>query len=279
LAFLSVFEPGDRVAIAAPGYPAYRHILHSLGVVPELISVDASTRYQPTVDHLKRLNPLPDGIIVGSPSNPTGTVIPAEEFKALAQFCDANGIRLISDEIYHGITFGSEAVTAANLTESAIVINSFSKYFSMTGWRLGWLVIPRELARPIECLAQNLFISPPTISQWGGIEAFNCHDELQANVQRYAQNREILLENLPDSGFEKLAPADGAFYLYADISNLSDDSLGFCRRMLNEAGVATTPGIDFDPFNGNRFVRFSFAGSSDDMLEACHRLKKWRNTI
>ena len=276
LAFLVAFEAGDRVALAAPGYPAYRHILTSLGVVPELIEVDAASRYQPTVDHLKKMAKLPDGLIVASPANPTGTVVPPDEFKELAVFCDRHGVRLISDEIYHGITYGMPATTAAGVSESAIVVNSFSKYFSMTGWRLGWLVVPEAFKRPLECLAQNLFISPPTVSQMGGLAVFDCKDELEANVARYARNREVLLRRLPESGFEKFAPADGAFYIYADVSSFGEDSATFCARMLHEAGVATTPGIDFDPFKGDRFVRFSFAGSTPDMEEACDRLSKWR---
>ncbi len=276
LAFLAAFEAGDRVALAAPGYPAYRHILTSLGVVPELIEVNADSRYQPTVAHLKKMTRLPEGLIVGSPANPTGSVIPPEEFRELAAFCDTNGVRLISDEIYHGITYGMKATTAAGLSGTAIIVNSFSKYFSMTGWRLGWLVVPPDFARPLECLAQNLFIAPPAISQHGGIAVFDCLDELEANVARYARNREILLRRLPEIGFEKFAPADGAFYIYADISNFGEDAAVLCSRMLNEAGVATTPGIDFDPFKGHRFVRFSFAGSEADMEEACARLLAWR---
>jgi len=276
LAFLSAFEVGDRVALAAPGYPAYRHILTSLGIVPELIEVDAATRYQPTVAHLKKMARLPDGLIVGSPANPTGTVIPEEEFKDLALFCGYNGIRLVSDEIYHGITYGMTATTAAGLSDTAFVVNSFSKYFSMTGWRLGWLVVPPDLKRPLECLAQNLFIAPPAVSQHGGIAVFDCCDELEANVARYARNREVLLRRLPESGFERFAPADGAFYIYADITAFNEDAEVLCKRMLNEAGVATTPGIDFDPFHGRNFVRFSFAGSTSDMEEACTRLAKWR---
>ncbi len=276
LAFLSAFEAGDRVALAAPGYPAYRHILTSLGVVAELIEVDAAARYQPTVAHLKKLPRLPEGLIVGSPANPTGSVILPDAFRELAAFCDTNGIRLISDEIYHGITFGVTATTAAGVSDTAIVVNSFSKYFSMTGWRLGWLVVPEDLKRPLECLAQNLFIAPPAISQHAGIAVFDCRAELEANVARYARNREVLLRRLPESGFTHFAPADGAFYIYADISGFGEDAAAFCKRMLNEAGVATTPGTDFDPFHGHHFVRFSFAGSTADMEEACTRLVNWR---
>ena len=275
LAFLSAFEVGDRVALASPGYPAYRHILTSLGMVPELILADATTRYQPTVDHLKRLHSLPDGLILGSPANPTGSVIPTEEFCELVTYCDQHGIRLISDEIYHGITYGTDSATAAGLADSGFVVNSFSKYFSMTGWRLGWLLVPPDLMRSLECLAQNLFIAPPTLSQLAGTAVFECRDELDANVQRYSANRDILLKRLPELGFDKFAPADGAFYVYADISAFTDDAESFCKRMLNEAGVATTPGLDFDPARGHKFIRFSFAGSSGDMEEACARLQTW----
>ena len=275
LAFLSAFEVGDRVALASPGYPAYRHILTSLGMVPELSLADATTRYQPTVDHLKRLHSLPDGLILGSPANPTGSVIPTEEFCELVTYCDQHGIRLISDEIYHGITYGTDSATAAGLADSGFVVNSFSKYFSMTGWRLGWLLVPPDLMRSLECLAQNLFIAPPTLSQLAGTAVFECRDELDANVQRYSANRDILLKRLPELGFDKFAPADGAFYVYADISAFTDDAESFCKRMLHEAGVATTPGLDFDPARGHKFIRFSFAGSSGDMEEACARLQTW----
>ena len=276
LAFLAAFAAGDRVALAAPGYPAYRHILTAIGVQPELIAVGADSRYQPTVAHLKALPKLPDGLIVASPSNPTGTVIPPAEFRELQTFCDTHGIRLISDEIYHGITYGQAVTTAAGEGTTAIVVNSFSKYFSMTGWRLGWLVLPEDMLRPLECLAQNLFISPPAVSQWAGVFVFDCRDELEANVARYAANRALLLDRLPGLGFDKLAPADGAFYIYADVAQLTDDAQVFCRRMLNESGVATTPGIDFDPINGRHCVRFSFAGSTPDMAEACERLALWK---
>jgi len=276
LAFLAAFEAGDRVALAAPGYPAYRHILTSLGIIPELIEAGAETRYQPTVAHLKSMKRLPDGLILASPANPTGSIILPEAFRELVEFCNGNGIRLISDEIYHGITFAQTATTAAELSKTAVVVNSFSKYFSMTGWRLGWLVVPPDLMRPLECLAQNLFISPPAVSQHGGIAVFACSDELEANVARYARNREVLLRRLPEAGFTRFAPADGAFYIYADISGCGEDSPAFCARMLHEAGVATTPGIDFDPFKGRSFVRFSFAGTTADMEEACTRLTAWR---
>ncbi len=275
LAFLGAFAAGDRVGIAAPGYPAYRHLLKALGVEAVTLPVGPETRYQPTLAVLEQHGGRLDGVIVASPSNPTGTVMPPDDLWALAAHCDAEGIRLISDEIYHGITYGEPALSAVGLTDNALVINSFSKYFSMTGWRLGWLVAPVEMVRPLECLAQNMFISAPTLSQHAGLLAMDCEEELQENVARYARNRALLLAELPGAGFDRLAPADGAFYLYADVSRLTNDSQDFCRRMLAETGVAATPGLDFDAEQGHRFVRFSFAGSTEDMAEAARRLKAW----
>jgi len=275
LAFLAAFDSGDRVAVPCPGYPAYRHILNSIGVDTPLLSVDHESRFQPTVQLLEALPEIPDGIIVASPSNPTGTVIPDKALREITHYCDVNGIRLISDEIYHGISYGSEPVTIAALSSSALVINSFSKYYSMTGWRLGWMVVPEDLQRSIECLSQNLFISPPALSQFGGMQVFECLDELEENISRYKKNRLILLHGLPLAGFKNLAPVDGAFYVYADVRHLTDDSQSFCNKMLWEAGVAATPGIDFDPINGKHYVRFSFAGTNADMEEACLRLQEW----
>ena len=275
LAFLSAFEPGDRVALVAPGYPAYRNILTALGVEPVIIETTAADKFQPTIELLKNSGKL-DGLILASPSNPTGTMISREEMKQLVNWCSIAGVRLISDEIYHGITYGTKSETVADLDENAIIINSFSKYFSMTGWRLGWIIVPDELMRSIECLCQNIFISPPTLSQHAGVEAFNSSEELLANIKRYTKNREILLKYLPSAGSSDIAPADGAFYLYANIESISDDSEEFCRRMLSEALVATTPGVDFDPFNGKRYIRFSFSGSESDMITACERLTNWK---
>ncbi len=247
LAFLAAFDPGDRVALACPGYPAYRNILKSVGVEAVNLQTGFETNFQPNPELLDRAaasGPL-DGLIVASPSNPTGTMVQATEFKALVDYCKKNSIRLISDEIYHGITYKNSAETALKFSNNAIVINSFSKYFSMTGWRLGWMIVPSDLQRSIECLAQNLFISPPTLSQFAAIKAFDCKQELNGYVARYAENRELLLAQLPKAGFETLAPVEGAFYIYADIGHLTNDSQEFCRRMLAETGVATTPGIDF----------------------------------
>lgn len=276
LAFLAAFDVGDRVALALPGYPAYRHILTALGNQPVIIQAGAASRYQPSVALLEQLDQPINGLIVASPSNPVGAMIPADAFAELADYCERRGIRLVSDEIYHGITYGEKAVTAAGLSDKAVVINSFSKYFSMTGWRLGWMVTPKDLMRSVESLAQNLYISPPTLSQHAAIAAFDCHAELEANIERYAANRALLMDELPKAGFEALAPADGAFYLYADVSHMTNDSQDFCRRMLEETGVAATSGIDFDPLRGNAHVRFSFSGSAEDMAEAMKRLRTWR---
>jgi len=278
LAFLAAFDAGNRVVLASPGYPAYRNILKALGIEVVDLQVGPDSNFQPTPELLEReaASRTIDGLIIASPSNPTGTMIHAGELEALVTYCRDKGIRLISDEIYHGITYGEPAETVLRFGHDAIIVNSFSKYFSMTGWRLGWMVVPEDLLRSIECLAQNLFISPPTLSQHAAIKAFDCRDELDANVARYAENRKLLLKNLPEAGFHTLAPADGAFYIYADISHMTNDSQDFCRRMLVETGVAATPGLDFDPGRGNRFMRFSFAGALSDMIEAAERLQKWR---
>ncbi|PPR12557.1 MAG: Aspartate aminotransferase [Alphaproteobacteria bacterium MarineAlpha12_Bin1] len=274
LAFASAFDPGDRVALAIPGYPAYRNILTALGIEPVIIETTAKERFQPTVELLESVGNI-DGLIIASPSNPTGSMIDSERLKGLVDWCDENYVRMISDEIYHGISFVAPPVTVAKFSTSAIIINSFSKYFSMTGWRLGWMVTPPELIRSIECLAQNLFISPPTLSQHAAITSFDCINELERNVKSYRINREILLEELPKLGFTKIAPVDGAFYIYVDVSNFTSDSTSFCQRMLKEANVAATPGIDFDPLNGKYFIRFSFAGTESDIREACKRLSIW----
>jgi aspartate/methionine/tyrosine aminotransferase len=275
LAFLAAFDVGDRVALAAPGYPAYRNILTALGIEVVEIPAGPETRYQPTPELLERFGGKLDGLIVASPANPTGTMLSPEALAELTAYCDANTIRLVSDEIYHGITYGMGTRTALETSRSAIVVNSFSKYYSMTGWRLGWLVLPEELVRPVECLAQNFAISPPTLSQYAAVAAFDCGEELDRNVVRYARNRSLLLEALPRAGFDRLAPADGAFYLYAEIGHLTNDSLGFCRRMLAETGVAATPGVDFDPVRGHGTMRFSFAGATEEMAEAADRLQRW----
>jgi aspartate/methionine/tyrosine aminotransferase len=276
LAFLAAFEPGDRVAMAAPAYPAYRNILTALDLVPVELPAGPDQRYQMTLDLLRGLRQPPDGLIVASPANPTGTMLAPAELAEIARSCRDMGIRFISDEIYHGIVYAETAATALASSDEAIVVNSFSKYFSMTGWRLGWMVVPPDMLRAVECLAQNLYISPPALSQHAAIAAFDCGDELDANVARYAANRALLLTELPKAGLTRFAPADGAFYLYADVGHLTNDSPEFCRRMLRQIGVACTPGVDFDPARGNATLRISFAGSSETMAEAARRLIAWR---
>jgi aspartate/methionine/tyrosine aminotransferase len=275
LAFLASFDAGDRVALAAPGYPAYRNILSALHLEAVDLPTSLADRYQPTVAELEKAGPLA-GLIVASPSNPTGTMVTRAELTALSQWCDGHHVRLVSDEIYHGIVYEGEATSAVEVSEHAVVVNSFSKYFSMTGWRVGWLVVPEELVRPIERLAQNFFISVPTLSQYAALAAFECRDELDAHVARYKANRDLLMAGLPAAGLDRLTPAQGAFYIYADVSHLTNDSRDFCKRMLQEAGVATTPGVDFDRARGAGTLRISFAGSMAEMEEAVRRLKVWR---
>jgi aspartate/methionine/tyrosine aminotransferase len=274
LAFLAAFEAGDRVALAAPGYPAYRNILTALGIEPVLIEVGENTRYQPNPELLAEAGPL-DGLVIASPANPTGTMIAAADLARLAGFCRDRGIRLISDEIYHGITYEAPAATARAYGHEAVVVNSFSKYYSMTGWRLGWMLAPPDLARSVECLAQNFYISPPALSQLAAIPVFGCRAELDGHVARYRANRDLLIGSLSAAGLTRFAPAEGAFYLYVDISSLTRDSVDFCRRLLAETGVAITPGLDFDPLQGGGWVRLSFAGSTADVAEAACRLADW----
>ena len=275
LAFLASFDAGDRVALAAPGYPAYRNILAALNLEAVDLPTSATDRFQPTVASLEKAGPIA-GLIVASPSNPTGTMVNRAEMTAPSDWCRQHHVRLISDEIYHGIVYEGAAVSAVEVSDQAIVVNSFSKYFSMTGWRVGWLVVPPELVRPIERLTQNFFISVPTLSQHAALAAFDCREELDGHVRRYRANRDLLMAGLPAVGLDRLAPAQGAFYLYADIAHLTNDSRDFCKRMLAESGVATTPGIDFDRARGAGTLRISFAGSTAEMEEAVRRLKAWR---
>ena len=277
LAFLAMFEPGDRVALANPGYPPYRHILTALGCEPVLIETAAETRWALTPEALiaaHRKAPL-KGVLVASPANPTGTMMDAAALKRLIETAEAEGIRAISDEIYHGLDYAFAAETAAKLSPSTVVINSFSKYFCMTGWRVGWMVAPEPLVRPIERLQQNLAISVPTLAQIAAEAAFDGRDEMEAVKHGYEENRRILTEGLPKAGLDKFLPVDGAFYLYANIARFSDDSLDFAKRMLNEAGVAATPGLDFDPRDGRHFLRFCYAGSAGEMHEAVKRIGEW----
>jgi len=277
LAFLALFEPGHRVALANPGYPPYRHILKALGCEPVLIETFAATRWAITPEALiaaHRDKPLA-GVLVASPANPTGTMIKAAALAELIRVAEGEGIRFISDEIYHGLDYAFAAETALRLSDRALVINSFSKYFCMTGWRIGWMVAPEKLVRPIERLQQNLAISVPTLAQIAAEAAFDGREEMEAVKQGYEENRRILIEGLPKAGLEKFLPVDGAFYLYADASRFSNDSFDFAKRMLDEAHVAATPGVDFDPVNGSHFIRFCYAGSRDAMHEAVARIGAW----
>jgi aspartate/methionine/tyrosine aminotransferase len=274
LAFLAAFDLGDRVALVTPGYPAYRNILSALGLEPVLITTGPAYRYQLHPDLLSNCGAI-KGLIIASPSNPTGAMIDQDTLSALYRWCEERGVRLISDEIYHGITFDRSAQTVRSLGQNAIIVNSFSKYFSMTGWRLGWMIVPDDLARSIECLAQNFHISPPTLSQVAATLAFESTAELDGHVARYRRNRDILLRGLSRATIKHVAPSDGAFYLYADVSHLTTDSLAFCRRLLAETGVAIAPGVDFDPIRGGRTIRFSFAGATEEIEEAITRLVDW----
>ena len=277
LAFLSMFEPGDRVAIACPGYPPYRHILTALGCEAVLIETAAETRWAITGEMLKATHsrtPLA-GILVASPANPTGTMMTPQALGELIDIAHGLGIRVISDEIYHGLDYAMKAETAARLSEHVVVINSFSKYFCMTGWRIGWMVAPEPLVRPIDRLQGNLAISVPALSQVAAQAAFDGRDEMEEVKHGYEENRRILVDGLPKAGLDKFFPVDGAFYLYADVSRFTNDSFDFAKRLLQEAHVAATPGIDFDPMHGNQFLRFCYAGSSADMREAVTRIGRW----
>ncbi|MBB4422028.1 aspartate/methionine/tyrosine aminotransferase [Bradyrhizobium sp. CIR48] len=277
LAFLSVFEPGDRVAVTVPGYPPYRHILTALGCEPVLIETTNETRHALTGEALlaaHRKAPL-KGVLVGSPANPTGTMMSREALAGLMAAAEDAGIRFISDEIYHGLDYAFPAVTAAALSKHALVINSFSKYFCMTGWRVGWMVVPEILVRPIERLQQNLSISVPSLSQIAAEAAFDGAAEMETIKHGYQENRRILIEGLPKAGLSKFLPADGAFYLYADVSDFTSDSFEFAKRMLEQARVAATPGLDFDPVHGRSFIRLSYARSPGEMREAVDRIAHW----
>ncbi len=277
LAFLALFEPRDRVAVSLPGYPPYRHILKALGCQPVMIETTQATRWAMTPDMLlaeHRKEPL-RGVLIASPANPTGTMMPAETLGALIDAAANACIRVISDEIYHGLDYAFRAETAAKLSPTVVVINSFSKYFCMTGWRVGWMLLPEELVRAVERLQGNLAISVPALSQIAALAAFDGRTEMEAVKHGYEENRRMLLAGLPAMGFEQILPVDGAFYLYADVSRFSNDSYEFARRMLSEAHVAVTPGIDFDPLQGKRYVRLCYAGSRADMQEAIARMGNW----
>jgi aspartate/methionine/tyrosine aminotransferase len=277
LAFLAMFEPGDRVAIAAPGYPPYRHILTALGCEPVLIETGAETRFAITGDMLRAAHarkPLA-GVLVASPANPTGTMMTPAALADLIAVAEGLGIRMISDEIYHGLDYAVPVETAARLSDCAVVINSFSKFFCMTGWRIGWMIVPDALVRPIDRLQGNLAISVPTLSQIAAEAAFEGCAEMEAVKHGYEENRRILVDGFPKVGLDRFLPVDGAFYLYADVSRFTKDSAEFCKRMLAEAGVAATPGADFDPIHGHQHVRFCYAGPTSDMNEAVERIGGW----
>ena len=277
LAFLALFEPGDRVAVALPGYPPYRHILTALGCDPVPIETTQTTRWTITPEMLiaaHRKTPL-KGVLIGSPANPTGTMMAAQALRDLIDVAEGEGMRFISDEIYHGLDYAFAAETAARLSDNAVIINSFSKYFCMTGWRIGWVVAPERLIRPIERLQGNLAISVPTLSQIAAQGAFDGRAEMEAVKHGYEENRRILLDGLPKAGLDKILPVDGAFYLYADVSRFADDSFAFAKRMLEETHVAATPGVDFDPLRGRHFIRFCYAGSASEMHGAVVRIGMW----
>ncbi len=274
LAFLAAFDAGDRVAVTQPGYPCYRNTLEAFGIEAVAIPVGPETRFVPTSRLLDQAGRL-DGLVLASPANPTGTALTTDELSELATYCRTNGIRLIADEIYHGIEYGEQVPTALSVEPDAVVLQSFSKYFSMTGWRLGWMVAPTELIQPVERLAQNLFISPPTLSQHAAIAAFDITDELDVNVARYAENRRVLIDALGAVGLDHFASPDGAFYFYIDVSHLTDDSQDLCRVWLDDLGVACTPGIDFDPKLGHCYIRLSYSESTADIVEAAGRITEW----
>jgi len=277
LAFLALFEPGDRVAMAVPGYPPYRHTLMALGCEPVAIETTAATRFAVTPELLldaHRRAPL-KGVLIASPANPTGTMMTAAALRDLHDAAEAEGIRFISDEIYHGLDYAFPAETAARLSDHAVVINSFSKYFCMTGWRVGWMVVPEPLVRPIDRLQGNLAISVPTLSQVAAEAAFDGRAEMEAVKHGYEENRRILLDGLPKAGLDRILPVDGAFYLYADVSRFCTDSYEFATRMLAETHIAATPGIDFDPIHGKSFIRFCYAGAAAEMHEVVERIGRW----
>lgn len=269
LAFTALFDTGDKVGIGAPGYPSYRQILHALDITPVMIETAAENRLQPVPDDLPADLA---GLMVASPANPSGTMLGADQLRALIDACAANGTAFISDEIYHGIEYDKKAVTALEISDDVYVINSFSKYFSMTGWRVGWMVVPKDHVRKVERLAQNMFICAPHASQIAALHAMECDAELQANMDVYRTNRALMMEGLPKAGFDRIAPPDGAFYVYADVSHLTDDSRAFAAEILDEAGVAVTPGLDFDAARGHGTLRFSYARASEDIREGLRRL-------
>ncbi len=278
LALTSAFQPGDRVALARPGYVAYRNTLKALHLVPVEIPCGPDVRFQLSAAALARLDPPPKGIIIASPANPTGTIILPAELMAIAAYAKANGVTVVSDEIYHGLTYGPATHSMLEFLPEAYIVNSFSKYFSMAGWRLGWLVTPEGHEARTGAYIGNLFLTAPSLAQHAGLAAFGAREELDGHLATYAANRTRLLEALPQLGLDRIAPPDGAFYIYADVARYTGDSLAFCLKLLEETGVATAPGIDFDPEEGHHFMRFSFALSTEEITEALARLEPWFRT-
>lgn len=275
LALSCLFRPGARVVMARPGYVAYRNTLKAMYLEPVEVACGPTERYQMTAEALDALDPVPEGLILASPANPTGTIIAPDELAAIADVCRRKGIRVVSDEIYHGLTYGNAAQSTLQHLPEALVVNSFSKYFSMAGWRLGWLVVPPELIDAARARMGNLFLTPPVLAQHAGLVAFDCRDELESHLANYARNRELLLAALPRLGLQQIAPPDGAFYIWAEIGHMTNDSLSFCRQLLEDTGVATAPGVDFDPVDGGRYIRFSFAVSPAEIEAAIERMVPW----
>jgi aspartate/methionine/tyrosine aminotransferase len=275
LALSSAFKPGDRIATARPGYVAYRNTLKALYMTPVEIGVGPAERFQMTAQILAGLDPAPEGVIIASPANPTGTVIAPDALEAIARVCRERNIRIVSDEIYHGLSYVGPAASMLRFEPSALIVNSFSKYFSMAGWRLGWLVAPDDLTEAAYSRMSNLFLTPPSLAQHAGLIAMDCREELEGHLEVYRANRALLLDALPAMGLNSIAPPDGAFYIWADIRHLTNDSLAFCEKLLRDTGVATAPGVDFDPVDGARFIRFSFAVSTEETREAIRRMIPW----
>ena len=275
LALSTLFKPGDQVALARPGYVAYRNTLRALHLEPVEIACGPATRFQLTAAQLQALDPAPAGVIIASPANPTGTIIPDAELAAIAEVCRARNIAIVSDEIYHGLSYVGPTPSMLQFAPNAVVINSFSKYWSMAGWRLGWLLVPEDRIDAARAYIGNMFLTPPSLSQHAGLVAMDAIDELEGHIQTYARNRQLMLEALPALGLRKIAPPDGAFYIWADIGHLTNDSVAFCEQLLRDTGVATAPGVDFDPIEGHHFIRFSFAVSTPEIEVALSRLRPW----
>ena len=275
LALLSAFSPGERVALARPGYVAYRNTLKALRMEPVEIACGADSGFQLTAAHLAALDPAPAGVIIASPANPTGTIIPADELRAIAKVCRTRNIRIVSDEIYHGLSYVQPCHSILEFEPTALVVNSFSKYFSMVAWRLGWLLAPADLIASARAYVGNLFLTAPSLSQHAGLAAMDATAELDGHVEVYRRNRALLLAALPSLGLADIAPPDGAFYIYASVAHLTDDSLAFCMDLLRDTGVAIASGVDFDPVEGRRFIRISFAVSTPEVEEALTRLRPW----